>query len=87
MEALSTKNPYKTVIVMVFNFYIVKVLDLLVWLENGKKLDLSDQIGIMSCFARDFEHAPKKYQLLYDILEEHHFDSVTSLAFLLYTPE
>ena len=65
----------------------MKVLDILVWLENGKKLDLSDQINIMSCFSRDFEHAQAKYQLLYDILGEHNFDSVTSLAFLLYTPE
>ncbi|MCI8831036.1 MAG: hypothetical protein HFG43_08640 [Lachnospiraceae bacterium] len=87
MKTLSVKNLYKTVIVMVFNFYIVKVLDILVWLENGKKLDLSDQINIMSCFSRDFEHAQTKYQLLYDILGEHNFDSVTSLAFLLYTPE
>lgn len=87
METLSTKSLYKTIIAMVFNFYIIKVLDILVWLENGRKLELSDQINIMSCFSRDFEHARIKYQQLYDMLREHNFDSVTSLAFLLYTPE
>ena len=52
MKTLPVKNLYKTVIVMVFNFYIVKVLDILVWLENGKKLDLSDQINRHHSYRR-----------------------------------
>lgn len=67
----------------VVSMLMIKELDVVRWIKNNKKFDMTDQVDLVKMYSKDIEHSEENVEALYKIFEtneEFYLDNLLSVV-------
>lgn len=83
MSSYKNEDVFKTVVLMVEGYSLMKLLGIIRWYRNGHQLSDDEQCEIIYSYSRSIEHLKSSMDTMYNVIQDNGFSQMAYLAVLI----